>query len=963
MARIRTLPLVFILFASMAFSQKKPLDASAYDIWKSVRSVALSNNGKWLMYTVAPQDGDVVVEIKATDGSKSYAIDRGSPASFTEDCRFVVATVVPKNEDTKKARRAKAKPEDMPKNGLTILNLETGQRTDVDKVTSFSIAPHDSGWIAYRMEPPKPAPKAEPSKDSAERSSGKGSDDVGPATAMSPPQASPTQNAEPARDKKPGPKADHKPGDTWVVRNLASAKEEKLEGVNSAKWSKDGAVLVYALSTQDGAGDGVAFFDTKTGAKKTVAMGLGKYPKIAVSDITKDVAFVTDKDDYQAKKPALALYLYRAANGKLAKVDASAVAKDFVLAENGNLQFSDKGTRLAFATAPRSPEEKKDDTPDDEKVSVDIWNWQDKQMMPQQLLQADTERKRTYDAVLDLSTGIVQQLENPHLRTVVMGAKGDGEMALGTSNEAYMREGSWAEAHNDYVCFDLAAGKSGPLLTRFGGSLAISPGGKYAYGYDEEGRDFACIDLKSGKRTSLSKTLPVSIVDDDIDTPSLAPSYGSAGWTAGDAGILLYDKYDVWLVDPTGAAKPVSVTHGQGRAANLRLRLVKLDPEADFVDLSKPQLLSAFNDQTKQAGYYKLDKGSLERLIMKDRAYAGVFRARNAEVYAFQEMDVNQYPDVWVAGANLENARKVSDANPQQKDYNWTSAELVKWIGNDGQVLQGILHKPENFDPSKKYPMITYYYEKSSDTIHQYFSPAPSASVVNFTMYCSNGYLIFEPDIPYKIGYPGESAMSAILPGVQSIVARGYVDPKRLGLQGQSWGGYETGFLVTQTNMFAAACAGAPVADMVSAYGGIRWESGVSREGQYEHGQSRIGGSLWEEPLRFIQNSPIFFADKIRTPLLIMSNDHDGAVPWYQGIEYFSALRRLNKPAWLVCYNDEAHNLVQRKNRKDWSLRMQQFFDHYLKGAPMPVWMSQGVPATEKGKTYGFDLVPGTAGK
>jgi dipeptidyl aminopeptidase/acylaminoacyl peptidase len=210
------------------------------------------------------------------------------------------------------------------------------------------------------------------------------------------------------------------------------------------------------------------------------------------------------------------------------------------------------------------------------------------------------------------------------------------------------------------------------------------------------------------------------------------------------------------------------------------------------------------------------------------------------------------------------------------------------------------------------------------------------------------------------VGYPGESAISAILPGVQSIVARGFVDPKRLGIQGQSWGGYQVGYMVTETNLFAAACAGAPVSNMVSAYGGIRWGSGVTREGQYEKGQSRIGYNLWESPLRYVENSPIFFADKIKTPLLIMSNDKDGAVPWYQGIEFFSALRRLNKPAWLVVYNEEDHNLVQRKNRKDWSIRMMQFFNHYLKGEAMPVWMASGVPATQKGKTYGFDLVPGT---
>lgn len=952
MPRIRTLVPLFILLASLAFGQKKPLDAATYDIWKTIRGITLSSDGKWAMYTVAPQDGDAVVEIKSTDGSKSYSIDRGGPVSFSEDGKFVIATIVPKNEDAKKARRAKAKPEDMPKNGLTILNLASGQRTDLDKITSFSIATHDSGWIVYKPEPPKPE-------------AGK------PAEGAAKPEAGKTEGAKPAEAPKPeekkGPKPDHKPGDVWILRNLASGKEEKLENVTATRWSKDGTILAYALSTKDGAGDGIATFDVKTGARKTIATGLGKYPKIAICDSTKDVAFVTNKDDYQAKVPTLSVYVAR--GDHLSKLDTSSLDKAFAPSENGSLQFSDKGTRLIFATAPKPVEEKKDDTPDDEKVSVDIWNWQDKQMMPQQLMQAATERMRTYDAICNLATGSVVQLENPHMRTVTIGAKGDGDTALGTSNEPYQRESSWGEGHTDYFTVDLQTGKATPLLTAFTGFASLSPTGKYLIGYDQDARDLLCIDLRSGKRTSLSKAIPVPIYDEEVDTPSLPNSYGAAGWTPNDSAILIYDRFDLWQVDPTGAAKPVNLTRGQGRATNTRLRLQRLDPEEDFVDLAKPVVFGAFNDQTKQCGFYKLAGGTLTKLAMVDKAFGpsaanpSIYKAKNAEVYAYQQMDYNVFADVWLADADLKNPRKVSDANPQQKDYNWTTAELVRWIGNDGQPLMGVLHKPENFDPSKKYPMITYYYEKTSDTLHQYYSPAPSPSTINISMYCSNGYLVFEPDIPYKVGYPGESAMSAILPGVQSIVARGYVDPKKLGLQGHSWGGYQTGFLVTETNMFAAACAGAPVADMVSAYGGIRWESGISREGQYEHGQSRIGGSLWEDPLRFIQNSPIFFVDKIKTPLLIMSNDKDGAVPWYQGIEYFSAMRRLNKPAWLVVYNEEAHNLVQRKNRKDWSLRMQQFFDHYLKGAPMPVWMAQGVPGTMKGKTYGFDLVPGTEKK
>ncbi|MFI5384751.1 MAG: alpha/beta hydrolase family protein [Fimbriimonadales bacterium] len=953
MPRPRTLLLLFVLLASLALGQRKPLDASTYDMWKTIRGISLSNDGKWVMFTVAPQDGDAVVEIKATDGSKTYAIARGGPASFSEDGKFVVATILPKSEDLKKARRAKAKPEDMPKNGLTILSLDTGVKTEMEKITSFSIAPHDSGWIVYKPEASKPA---------SEKAGKPGA----PAAEAGKPEAGKQESEKAGKpeEKKAGPRADHKPGDAWVLRNLASGKEEKLDNVTTTRWSKDGTILAYALSTKDGAGDGIAIFEVKTGAKKTIATGLGKYPKLAISDATKDIAFESNKDDYQAKLPAFSVYVTHGAN--LTKLNADTLAKAYAPSENGTFQFSEKGTRLTFGVAPKPVEEKKDDTPEDEKVSVDIWNWQDKQMMPQQLLQAAAERIRTYDAIFDLATGRVVQLENPQMRTVSIGAKGDGDTALGSSMEPYQRESSWGDGHTDYFTIDLQTGKATPFLTGFTGSVALSPTGRYVYGYDEAAKDFLCIDLHSGKRTSLSKAIPVPVYDEEIDTPSLPGAYGAAGWTANDAAVLIYDKYDVWQVDPAGVAKPINVTSGQGRASNTRLMLKKLDPEEDTIDLSKPQLIGAFNEQTKQSGFYKLTKGSLERLMMVDKGLSpnspipAIVKARNADVYAFQEMDYNVFADLWLADGNLKNQRKISDANPQQKDYNWTTAELVHWIGNDGQPLMGVLHKPENFDPSKKYPMITYFYEKTSDTLHQYYSPQPSASTINISMYCSNGYLVFEPDIPYKIGYPGESAMSAILPGVQSIVARGYVDPKRLGLQGHSWGGYETGFLVTETNMFAAACAGAPVSNMISAYGGIRWGSGVSREGQYEHGQSRIGGSLWEDPLRFIQNSPIFFVDKIKTPLLIMSNDKDGAVPWYQGIEYFSALRRLNKPAWLVVYNEEDHNLVQRKNRKDWSLRMQQFFDHYLKGAAMPVWMAQGVPGTMKGKTYGFDLVPGT---
>jgi dipeptidyl aminopeptidase/acylaminoacyl peptidase len=204
--------------------------------------------------------------------------------------------------------------------------------------------------------------------------------------------------------------------------------------------------------------------------------------------------------------------------------------------------------------------------------------------------------------------------------------------------------------------------------------------------------------------------------------------------------------------------------------------------------------------------------------------------------------------------------------------------------------------------------------------------------------------------------------MKSIVPGVQMLLTRGYVDPKRLGLQGQSWGGYQTSYMITQTNLFAAAMAGAPVVNMTSAYGGIRWGSGLARSFQYEVGQSRIGGSLWETPMRYFENSPLFWLDKVTTPLFIMSNDMDDAVPWYQGIEFFVAMRRLGKEVYLINYNNDVHNPAGRANQKDIAMRMQQFFDTKLKGAPPPDWMVHGIPYLAKGRDQLNPTAPVNAG-
>jgi dipeptidyl aminopeptidase/acylaminoacyl peptidase len=385
---------------------------------------------------------------------------------------------------------------------------------------------------------------------------------------------------------------------------------------------------------------------------------------------------------------------------------------------------------------------------------------------------------------------------------------------------------------------------------------------------------------------------------------------------------------------------------------------VDLDPDTVSISPNETMTLSAFDMRSKASGFYS-DRArgdrQPERLTMMDVRFSGPTKSKNANAVLFTRESVEEFPNLWVSNLEFSNMRAMSDANPQKEEYIWATAELMEWRSTDGTPLEGLLYKPENFDPSVNYPMMVYFYERNADNLHSHYAPIPHRSVIRPTFYASRGYIVFIPDIRYQVGYPGESAMDAVMPGVLRLAREDWVDEANIGVQGHSWGGYQIAYMVTKTNLFKAAGAGAIVSNMISAYGGVRWSSGMSRMFQYEKDQSRIGATLWEAPVRYVENSPIFWADRVETPLLMMHNDHDGAVPWYQGIEMFVALRRLNKPVWMVNYNDEPHWPTTYANKRDWNIRMQQFFDHYLKGAPAPVWLAEGIPAVLKGKTLGLE--------
>ncbi|MFT5601027.1 MAG: dipeptidyl aminopeptidase/acylaminoacyl peptidase, partial [Flavobacteriales bacterium] len=525
--------------------------------------------------------------------------------------------------------------------------------------------------------------------------------------------------------------------------------------------------------------------------------------------------------------------------------------------------------------------------------------------------------------------------------------------ALELSQLKYLKEMTYDYWYFDYLRVNLNTGIKDTLakhIQGFNGSL--SPSGKYFTYFQISDSTWYSLDVDAGITVNLTGAIEDKFYAKHFDmAQGIGPS-GNNYWTEGEQSIMIFSQSDLWIVPITGG-KPYRFT--KGKETNSRFSYLRLDPDEVYVNFTEGFYLKSFNEKTKQESVWNYGSNGIQRLMIEDAKLFYIQKARKTDEVIYKKMTFTQYSDLFQTDVNFKTHKQITDANPQQKEYNWGAVELIHWMDYKGDSVEGLLYQPENLDKSKKYPMIVYYYDRSSDGLHNYSPPRPSASTIHPTEYVSNGYVVFIPNISYEIGHPANSAYNAIMSGTDYVLNNyKHIDSTKMGLQGQSWGGYQTAQLITMTNRYAAAMAGAPVSNMVSAYGGIRWGSGLSRAFQYETGQSRIGTSIWKAPELYIENSPIFHLDKVRTPLLIMHNDGDGAVPWYQGIEMFSGLRRLNKPCWLLNYNGDEHNLMQQANRLDLSIRMMQFFDFYLQDEDAPEWLLNGLPAIYKGERDGY---------
>ena len=940
--------LVLILAIPLTAQEKRPLTFVDLMQLREIEQSSISDGGQWIAFTAEPDRGDPEVVVRSTDGNGRYLIPFGSHPVISHDGAFVAARLNPSLEAREKAGRG-----DAPRRGMALLATATGEVIEVEEVQSFAFSA-DGRWLAYH--------------EYGAREEEAGGEEATPAGEETPGEATRQEG-------------DRKPGTLLVLLELATERRIEIPDVRSFTWDEEGRYLAYAVADADNARDGLYLREVWAPGEPELPVDVrpfGHYARLTWSENLDAPALgfvmaVEDKDG-EAGKGTLVAWNGSATRELVASADAP---EGWFIPTTNSLRWSEDGARLFFGwrsiredeaerleaateaaveAAPEAAEgeEAEESEPfdpfDTEAIladrGVDVWHWKDPRIITQQKVLWNREKDRTYMAAHHMDSGQTVALADREVPDVTVPE--NDRVALASSDVPYRWEATWTGGNSDAYLVDLATGERTLVAERLAGrrNAALSPEGHYVTYYADG--HYHLYDVSSGTTRNITEGLGVPIANEDHDYPEPAPGYGVGGWYRSDRAVFIYDKYDIWVI-PTDGETPWCMTDGQGRREKRTFRVIDTDPDEVAIGARDELLLSSYHDLRKNHGFYRAqaDSAGVTPLLEEDKMFRFLAKAEDADAVLYTRQDYDEFPDLWAAKTDLSDARRLTDVNPNIADFAWGTSELTEWLSADGIPLQGVVIKPGNYEPGRRYPVLVYYYRFFSQRLHEFNQPAVNHRP-SFPLYASNGYVVFLPDVRFEVGRPGFSATKSVVPGVQHLIDIGVADPDAIALHGHSWSGYQTAFMVTQTNIFKTAIAGAPVGNMTSAYSGIRLGSGLARQFQYEMSQSRLSGSLWEARDDYIDNSPIFFADKINTPMLILHGDVDDAVPWEQSIGLYLAMRRNGKEAVFLQYRDEPHHPQTYPNKLDWAMKMKEWLDYYLKGAPAPEWISKGIRYTGK---------------
>ena len=985
------LVLAFALTASPATGQaqapaKKALTVEDYPLWRQISSPSISGDGQWVAYilqqtnTIAAESKPVLHLLNLETSVEVTVADASDPA-FSPDSKWITYQVDPGAAQRARAARNAAGPSSsapqgtppstpagqsgqggqggqagqagrggaaapIPPRRLELRALATGAVRSWQDIGTSAFSPSSTHLLLRR--------RGEDAASSAGQRGG------------GPPGGGGQRGG--------GGSSTLPRGLESIILDLRTGGFQPLGNLNDFAFNRTGELLAYTADVSVKDGNGLFVFDTRNGRVTPLDNDAKLYGRLAWNEDGTAVAVLKGSEVEKMRERSNVLLAFLdvpASLGSGAALPVPAVLdpekadgfpKGWVVSDRAALAWSEDNKRVFFGMKEQVP------TPDptrkstDEAPDVDVWNTGDERVQSLQMVRAEQERNFTFRQAFDVQAKRFVKLADETMRDLDLSP--DGRWAIGTDERAYIRNEKILPTA-DFYRVDTTTGER-TLIVK--GQLS----GRHVFGINPhathflywKGGQIVAYDLAAGTAKALGAGA-VSFVDREYDHPGTKPSYGLAGHTKDGRAVIAQHRHDLWLVPLDGSA-PKNLTRGLGAAKEVRFRLLRPQP-ADptvrrsegprgTVDLSKPVLLSAYGEWTKKSGYYEWVDGEMKELVLEDASYGPPTRAMKADKFLFTRQTFVEFPDLRVSGPGFKEAKKISDANPQQKDFLWGRRLLFDYKNKDGVRLQGILAVPDDYKPGEKRPMIVIFYEKNSQNLHAYSAPAYLPSMGRMPVQATTkGYLAMLPDVHFRTGNSHSDMLECVEAATRKVIEMGYVDPKRIAVSGHSYSGEGAAFIATRSKMFAAVGMGAGVVDLYNDFA-MPWGWAYQYQGgsgdtafqYYLYDQGRWGFSPWDRPDKYRFESALTHAPNVTAPVLIMHGTSDPTVGFINSLAFYNALRYNGKTAVLLAYPNEGHGLRGLANQKDLTVRFFEFFDHYLMSAPAPKWLTEGVPFIKK---------------